>query len=220
MTMVSSEPSDLIVGIDDATRCPVVGSLVCVGVMIQRNELKFLQRLGVKDSKTLSYSKIVELANVIPKFAKIEMEFIDAEKISKSIKEFNLNDMECVAYCNIAKKFIDNFSVAQVQLNNFDRNRDKFIWRAEKLGFKFDWNKWLIEHNNESRDIAVGGASIIAKSLSLQEYEKLRILCGDFGSGNPNDEKTKKYLKEHKKHKGNCKGCKIIRWNWGTLKKV
>ncbi len=223
------EPTDLIVGIDDVTRCPVIGSLICVGVMIQRNELKFLKRLGVKDSKKLTYKKIMELAGIIPKFAKIEKRFISAKMISKSNQKFNLNDMECYAYCSIAKKFLDDFPIAEVQINNFDRSRQKFIWRAKKLGFDFDWNKFIIDHDNETRDIAVGTASIVAKALSIQEYDRFRVLFGDFGSGNPNDKKTIAYLKKHiphryakdkRKRKTRCNGCRVIRWNWATVKRL
>ena len=216
--------TDLIVGIDDVTRCPVIGSLVCVGVMVQRNELKFLKRLGVRDSKDLTHSKIMELAQVIPKFAKIEKKFITAKQISKSKKEYNLNDMECEAYCSIAKEFIKNYPIIEIQINNFDRNRDKFIWRAEKLGFDFDWKKWIIEHNNENRDIAVGTASIVAKSLSIQEYARFRGLFGDFGSGNPADEKTLKFIEDCIKAKhskrSRLNALKIVRWNWKTVKNL
>ncbi len=215
---MNEKPEDLIVGIDDVTRCPVIGSLICVGIMVPRKYLKYLKKIGVKDSKKLTYAKILELADIIPKFAKIQKRFITAEMISKSTKKYNLNDMECRAYCSIAKKFIDNFPVKQVQINNFDRNREKFIKRAEKLGFYFDWDNFVIDHENETRDIAVGGASIIAKALSIEEYNKFRILYGDFGSGSPADKKTIQFLKKHIKHKS--EGSKIIRWNWKTVKRL
>jgi len=207
----------LIVGIDDVTRCPVIGSLVCVGVLVEKRFLECLKRLGVKDSKLLTYKQIHELAKLIPKFVEWNSIYITAEEISKSTNEYNLNDMECNAYCTLAKNFIKKWDVQEIQINNFDRNREKFIWRAEKLGFKFDWNKWIIDHNNESRDIAVGCASILAKHLSILEYEKLKKQYGDFGSGSPGDKKTIEFIKAKLKEK---RKCKIIRYNWNTVKKL
>jgi len=209
---------ELILGIDDVTRCPVIGSLICVGVVVRKDFLEPLKRLGVKDSKVFNHKQILKMAPLILKLIEdYKSVFISAEEISKSTKNYNLNDMECNAFCSIASELNTKHTLSDIQINNFDKTRDKFIDRAEKLGFKFDWSKWTIEHENETRDVAVGAASIIAKSLSIKEFEKFKKQYGDFGSGNPGDKKTLEFVKQKLKEK---RKCKIIRYNWKTVKRL
>jgi len=206
-----------IIGIDDVTRCPVIGSLICVGALIDESFIPCMKKLGVKDSKVITHKRIQELAKELKRLGEYHSVKIDAKMISKSKTDFNMNDMECAAFCSIADTLLDLQPDAKVQINNFDRTREKFIQRAEKLGFNFDWSKWIIDHENETRDTVVGAASIVAKDLSLKEYEKLRELYGDFGSGNPNDERTLTFLREKLRSNEHCP---IIRYNWKTIKRL
>ena len=209
--------NEIIVGIDDVTRCPLIGSLICTGVAIEKWQIPYLTKMGVKDSKLLTYKQIHELAKLIMKIGEFKTHYIRATEISESKPEYNMNDMECKAYCMLAENFLEKYPEATIQLNNFDRSREKFIERAEKLGFHFNWDKWIIAHENESRDIAVGCASIIGKHFSLIEYDELRKQYGDFGSGNPNDPKVLEFVRQKLKEN---KKCDIIRYNWKTVKRL
>jgi len=209
-----------VLGIDDATRCPVVGSLICAGYVIDKKYLNKLKELGVKDSKLLTHNQIEILVITLKSIGEAISHRISPERISFSDKEYNLNDMECYTYCAIAEYFLSKYKISKIYINNFDRNRKKFIKRAKKLGFKFNYRKWVIEHNNESRDIVVGAASIIAKAESIKEFREAKELYGDFGSGNPNDRKTEEFIKKHLKHKKCNKGCNFIRWNWRTIERL
>jgi ribonuclease HII len=208
-----------ILGIDDATRAPVLGSLYCAGFKVNKKQFKHLKRIGVKDSKLLTHVKIEKIYPVLKKLGKIHVERIEPEMISRSkFLNQNLNDLECIAYCKIAQIL----PADKVIINNFDISRDKFIERAERLGFFFDWKKWRFGHNNESRYLPVGAASIVAKHFSIVEYSLHKELFKfDFGSGNPNDRRTIQFLKIHSQHAPMCEwGCKFIRWNWKTLERV
>jgi len=200
-----------IVGIDDATRCPVIGSIMIAGVRIKSNDVKKLKKIGVKDSKKLTYAKILSLEHKIIDIAEAFVVMpITATRISRMSKDFNLNDLECDMYCKIARMIGKN---AKIYINNFDVSREKFIERANKLGYKFNFDNWVIDHNNESRDVVVGAASILAKAMSIHEYEELKKLFGDFGSGNPNDKKTIQFIKKNP-------NCEIIRKSWATYKRL
>ena len=52
--MNTDSDDGLILGIDEAGRGSVLGPLVIGGVLMKRKKLKFLDRIGVKDSKKLS----------------------------------------------------------------------------------------------------------------------------------------------------------------------
>jgi len=207
----------LIVGIDDVTRAPVIGSLICVAYGIKKKYIRKLGRLGVKDSKLLTRMQRDTIAVALHSIGKYAVCYIDALAISTGE---NLNDLECRAYCELMKQFPN---AKEYYINNFDRTRKKFIERAERLGYRFNWKKVHLGHENETRIKVIGAASIIAKHLSDLEYERLKKEVGfDFGSGNPNDPKTVEFLKLHVPHNMNlfCPGCRIIRWSWATIKRV
>ena len=47
-----------ILGVDEAGRGPVIGSLFIAGVLVDEKDLNKLKNLGVKDSKLLLHKKI------------------------------------------------------------------------------------------------------------------------------------------------------------------
>lgn len=208
----------MILGIDDCHRAEVLGSLIIAGVVIDENKIPILKKIGVTDSKLLTKTQRFELFPQIMYLAdKVVFEKISAEEISKITKEHNLNDLECERYCRIAKWFKEKYGkYHKVIINNFDRNREKFIWRAKKLGFKDDFSyTWKIEHNNEAIDLPVGAASIVAKTYSDLELAVLKDKFGEFGSSNPNDKKTIRFIKKHLND-----NCPIVRYSWITVKRL
>ena len=54
---MSDENEKLVLGIDEAGRGSVIGPLVIGGVLMQKNKIRFLTRVGVKDSKKLTMKK-------------------------------------------------------------------------------------------------------------------------------------------------------------------
>ena len=59
---------------------------------------------------------------------------------------------------------------------------------------KLNVDKWKIEHGADGKYWACSLASIYAKYHSIQEYKEIREVYGDFGSGNPGDEKTIQFI--------------------------
>ncbi len=62
---------DIICGIDEAGRGPVLGPMVICGVCFFEAELKLLVDIGVKDSKKLSSKKRSELAALLHDMGKV-----------------------------------------------------------------------------------------------------------------------------------------------------
>ena len=209
-----------ILGIDDASRCPVIGSLTIAGVCADRKTLRYFKRIGVKDSKLLNKKDRFKLFEKILKHASVSTRKITAEEISKQYRikneTLNLNDKEMICYLAIANEYV---GVNKIIVDNFEHSRDAFIERAEKFSSE-EWSKWIIEHNADLLYTIVGAASIVAKCISdieMDEYRKKH----NVGSGNPNDKLTEAFIKKHLKHKTKCKnGCNIIRWSWYTIDRL
>jgi len=205
---------------DDTHRCPAIGSLVVAGVMADDKAVKYFKKIGVKDSKLLERNRRFCLLTEIAKHARIAVKFITPEQISRCE---NLNDEETKAYINVIEQLSGQQLPVKVIIDNFDRNKEKFIDRMQKLGL-YDYvnvaQKWVIEHNADKNYTLCGAASIVAKCFSDIEMDCLRRKY-DVGSGNPSDPKTEKFIIKHLKCKPKCrKGCQWIRWNWHTIERL
>jgi len=208
-------------GIDDTSRCPVIGSLFIAGVLASERTIRMFRRAGVKDSKLLTKQKRYKLLPLILQHSYVSIRQILPKEISNKYKDadgnvLNLNDKEIVCYLGIARSNEGHYDM--VFVDNFDRNREAFLKRAQKF-YNTDWSKWVIEHNADEKYTIVGAASIVAKCMSDIEMDSLREQY-DLGSGNPNDSKTEAFILKHIKHKRCSNGCQWIRWNWHTIERL
>ena len=56
---------ELIIGIDDAGRGPIIGPMILAGVLITKEQEKILREAGVKDSKQVTQKRREFLSNII-----------------------------------------------------------------------------------------------------------------------------------------------------------
>jgi ribonuclease HII len=210
---------DLILGIDDAGRGPVVGPMVLAGCLINGVVEKEFRRIGVRDSKQLTKKRRAYFENLIKEKAEtFSLEIVHPSEIDGRSKEgVNLNEVEARMASKIINKINKGNKKIKVVLDCPSPNRTK--WR-DSVRMKIDDLsnlKILCEHKADKNHVAVSAASILAKEEREREMATLRKKYGDaVGSGYPSDPKTKKFLESHgKKHKN--KG--IFRKSWKTWKK-
>ena len=202
----------LILGIDDAGRGPVIGSMVITGVLIDDKDISKLKAIGVKDSKLIAPEKRKLLFKEIERLAKaysiikIEPKEIDAALESEKT---NLNWLEGDKMIEIIKQLKD---ANKVYVDCPSNNIQAFKGYLEKKVKK----DLVVENKADLKYEIVGAASIIAKVTRYEEIEKIKKKIGkDIGSGYPSDEITQKFLKENYKKYPN-----IIRKSWASYKNL
>ncbi len=65
MTDFERDKPVLSAGIDDATKCPVIGSIMLAGVVADEATIAHWHQIGVKDSKLLTRKRRDELSRII-----------------------------------------------------------------------------------------------------------------------------------------------------------
>ncbi len=178
----------LICGVDDAGRGSVLGPLVIAGISIEKNKIKQLVKIGVKDSKQLSpqsreklYDQILSIVDEYH-VAKISPRIID-----KNVNKNLLNQLEA----NYMAKVIKKLEAGSSYVDSCDVNPKRFglyISNIAKTG------KIISSHHADRKYPVVSAASIIAKVSRDREIEKLRK-SHDLGSGYPSDSKTMEFIK-------------------------
>ncbi len=209
---------ELILGIDDAGRGPLIGPMALAGCLITKEIEKYFKEIRVRDSKLLSARTREYLAKKIrEKAISYHVTLSHPYEIdSRTGAGLNLNKIEAIKAAKIINKLTkDKKEEIRVVIDCPSPNKES--WRRYVLTH-INKNKNLIiacEHKADRDYVAVSAASILAKSAREREVSKIKKKIGkDFGSGYPNDPKTKKFLQDYsKEHKKDG----IFRETWATF---
>lgn len=207
MQTISDE--SLILGIDEAGRGSVIGPLVIGGVLMKRKKLRFLDRIGVKDSKKLTSKTRTTVSRKIKKIAQIETRIITAEEIDNlRLNGTNLNQIETNAMVDIIKTFNPDLCY----IDCIDVNEQRFHDNIQKINPEMEV---ITEHKADDSYQIVSAASIIAKVERDKQLAIIRKEYGSVGSGYPSDKYTIEYLKSL-----NNDFPPIVRKTWNTIKNL
>lgn len=209
---------ELILGIDDAGRGPVVGPMVLAGCLLTDKAAKELKRAGVKDSKDLTHKRREFLVEKIKKKSEAyEVAMVSPRDIDDSLKiGRNLNELEAKKAAEIINKINKGFGKIKIIVDCPSVSKVK--WRESLLMKIQEMSNLEIvcEHKADRDYVTVAAASILAKSQREVEMTKIREqFGGGVGSGYCSDEMTYKFVQENaEKHKNSG----IFRRTWDTWK--
>jgi len=214
--------SQLLLGIDDAGRGPVIGPMLLAGILIRKETEQELKEKGVADSKLLTPKKRESLIDLIKtKSLGWKTHLVTPAEIDTGMgMGLNLNQVEALAAGNIINQL--TASLSEEQKDNLTIILDcpsinTSGWKNQLMEYVKEKRFEKIiscEHKADFNHPVVSGASIIAKVTRDAELEKIKEQIGiDFGSGYPSDPNTIKFLKEHA---NDFKKERIFRESWAT----
>jgi ribonuclease HII len=207
---------DMILGIDDAGRGPVIGPMILAGCLIDEATEKEFKKLGIKDSKQLTPKRREFLANIIREKAEtFEITITYPKEIDDELsKGINLNHVEAIRTAEIINKINKGFKRIKVIVDcpsvGIAKWTDLLKTKIENLSNL----EILCEHKADQNHISVSAASILAKSAREKEMDALKKIYGDeIGSGYTSDPATIKFLEKNViKHEDSG----IFRKSWET----
>lgn len=212
--------TELILGIDDAGRGPVIGPMVLAGCLIIDDKHKELKKLGVKDSKQLTQKRREFLSEKIKEIAEtFEIVLSHPVEIDNKLNNnTNLNALEAHKTAEIINKINKGYTRMKVIIDcpsvTIEKWADYLKMHIENLS-----NLEIVcEHKADNNHLSVAAASILAKTVREKEMEKLKEIYGEeIGSGYCSDPATMKFLEKYAdKHKDDG----IFRRTWITWKKA
>ena len=217
-------------GIDDATKCPVIGSIFVSGVVAYPQTIGRWKKLGVKDSKLITSKKRRLLAESIKKES-LSYKTLPITPQMIDDKIFNLNEWELIISLQIMQEMLKEQMFKMIRLDNWEVSEEEFYRKLKKVSSKrfqkklqkkkiaLDINslmriRFMPEHKSDEKYIVVGAASILSKTASEDEYELIKSNYGDFGSGSPADPLTRKFVFDNRSNPPK----EVIRTSWKTYK--
>lgn len=192
------------IGSDEVGTGDYFGPIIVSATYVEKENIPFLEELGIRDSKKMTDEKILE---VVPKIIKK----IPYNSLILSNKEYNLNHDKY--NMNKAKAILHNKVLLKTKLEH--TNYDYIV--VDQFAEKYVYFNYLKDVNNVVRDItfltkaedqvlSVACASVISRYLFLKEYDKLSKELGFIlpkGAGPIVDEVGKKIVEKFGKEKLN-----------------
>ena len=200
------------IGIDEAGKGPVIGSMFVAGVL----NFDGLEELGVKDSKRLSPAKREYLAECIEEATEVYVVEMTASEIDEGRKGHTMNEIMVEQFSEVIKYFLPDRAIVDAADVKPERFAANLRANYEKEG---DAEIEIIsESKADDRYPLVSAASIVAKVHRDRSIRTLAVKIGaEIGSGYPADPKTIKFLKELLKEK-DLEGIPIyVRKSWKTV---
>lgn len=212
--------AELIAGVDDAGRGPIIGPLVIAGVLMPRAREKDLIEMGAKDSKMLSPTTRTDLAGRIRKLA-TKVSIVEAQP--KEIDEVvlhggrlrKLNFLEAKMMADVVSQLRPDV----VYVDASDVNEKRFGDTIHQcLSAELRGTRIVSKHHADRVYPIVSAASIIAKVRRDDAVEDLRKVYGDFGSGYITDPRTLEFLRDWRRTHDRYPS--FVRTSWKTIKEI
>lgn len=177
-----------VLGIDEAGRGCVLGSLVIGAFLVEDPDDDLLRAAGAADSKALSAKKRVEARAKLAELGTADVFAVPATAIDKA----NLNALEEAAIASLITRLRPDvvFMDALGPPKGVDRVRARIEAQIPEGVVK----AWTIAPKADRDYAVVGAASIFAKTTRDALLEELQEEFGALGSGYPGDPKTKAWL--------------------------
>ncbi len=201
-----------VLGIDEAGKGSVIGPLVICGALFEKNKIRKLKEIGVKDSKLLSPKRREELYKELRKIAKkIKVIKVPPGEIDKRAEVCtNLNILEAIKFARIINELKPDLAIIDCPSPNPRKFREilnRYLEHKCKL---------KLENYADRRYKVVGAASIIAKVIRDREIRKIEKIVGkELGNGYPHDEKAIEFVRNANEFER-----KFIRRSWQTFIRI
>lgn len=185
------------IGSDEVGTGDYFGPIVVCACYVKKEDIPFLEEIGVKDSKKLTDEKILE---TVPKFIKkIPFECIilsNKEYNEKYTENMNMNKIKAILHNKVLMKMTNQFHADYVVVDQFAQPYVYYNYLKETNYVK----NITFMTKAEDKCLAVACASLISRYVFLKEFDKLGEEVGMFllkGASDKVDEMGKKIVEKY-----------------------
>ena len=204
----------MLVGVDEAGRGPVLGSMYIAAVGVPSRDLL---PDGIDDSKRLSSLQRQKLARTLAETEGIDtaVQEVPVSVIDEPATTLTTVTIEAVQSVIQTITGDEDGNVTCV-LDAADVNEERYARRVSQ-GMPASY-AITANHGADGDDPVVGAASIIAKEHREQHVASLTSTYGEVGSGYPSDPVTRTFLASYLEQQGELPPC--ARLSWKTCRDV
>ena len=185
------------IGSDEVGTGDYFGPVVVCASYVNKNNISFLEELGVRDSKKLTDEKILKIAPSIMKNIPYSAYILKNKEYNlMQEKGYNMNKIKAILHNRVLLSLMkkDNFVTDMVVIDQFTSPRSyySFLKNEENV-----FRKITFTTKAEDKCLSVACSSIISRYIFLKEMEELGNKLGSFvpkGAGTMVDDYGKKIV--------------------------
>ncbi len=170
-----SERPMLRIGVDESGKGDLFGPLVIAGVVLTPESEIVVAKHGVKDSKSLSDSRILDLSAVIRQFCEHEVITLLPPEYNQAYSEHNqnLNNLLAWGHAEIISR-LHGRTQARIAVSDQFADENLILRELEGRGITID----LEQRPHAEDDLAVAAASILARAAFIKAIQDYTIKSG------------------------------------------
>ena len=160
------------IGSDEVGTGDYFGPIVVTASFVKKEDIPFLEELGIKDSKKLTDEKILDIAPKVAKKIKYKSIILNNSEYNEKYKENNMNKIKSIMHNKAL------YQMVQTTKENYDYIIvDEFAHEDRYYGYLKDATEVqrgiTFMTKAEDKNLAVACSSVISRYIFLKEFDKL-----------------------------------------------
>lgn len=165
------------IGSDEVGTGDYFGPIVVTATYITKDDIPFLEELGVKDSKKLTDDKILEIVPKIIKKIPYECIILSNKEYNENYNaDMNMNKVKAILHNKVLNKMVNKYQADYVVVDQF---ANPYVYYNYLKGTNYVRNITFIT-KAEDKCLSVACASLISRFVFLKEFDKLGEKLGVF----------------------------------------
>jgi ribonuclease HIII len=207
------------IGSDEVGTGDYFGPMVVTATYVTKDDINFLEELGVKDSKKMTDEKMLEIAPLIIKKIKYDSLILTNKEYNlKYNKELNMNKIKAIMHNKVISNILNKYNPKYdyIVIDEFAKPKSYFGYLTEVPNVI---RNLTFLTKAEDKNLAVACASIISRYIFLKEYDKLSNELGVIlpkGASNLVDDMGSKLVEKY----GEDKLLEIAKYNFKNTDKI
>lgn len=161
------------IGSDEVGTGDYFGPVIVTASYVKKEDIGFLEDLGVRDSKKITDQKIMKIANdIIKRIPHVTYILTNEEYNSWQQKGYNMNKIKAILHNKVLLELMkkDNYIVDNVVVDQFTTPRSYFNFLKDESNV---FKKITFTPRAEDKCLSVACSSIISRYLFINKMEEL-----------------------------------------------
>ena len=184
------------IGSDEVGTGDYFGPIVVTSAYVKKEDILWLEEIGVKDSKKLTDDKILELVpQIIKKIPYKSIILSNKEYNERYSKEMNMNKLKAILHNKVLLQITGEIKDWEYVI--VDEFAKQYVYYSYLKDSPAVFRKITFLTKGEERSLAVACASLISRFIFIKEFDKIGEQVGMFlpkGASNLVDEVGKKIV--------------------------
>lgn len=159
------------IGSDEVGTGDYFGPIVVTAAYVDKENINWLEELGVKDSKKLTDDKIMEIVpQIIKKIPYETLVFSNKEYNEKYNDDLNMNKIKAILHNKVLYKLSSTYNSDYIIVDEF---ANKYVYYNYLKGIPNIVKNITFFTKGEDKHLSVACASLISRYIFIKEFDKL-----------------------------------------------